>query len=140
MEITIEKLIGLLNRDLEREYSAAIQYINHAAVMTGSTHGELIMELEAHANEKIQYAMILSDQIHSLGGTPGVKVGKILTSNNNEEMLQQDLESQEEAIKRYKTRIEQAGHLNLFLLAQQLRSILDAEKAHIENQKHLMGR
>ncbi len=140
MDITIEKLIELLNTDLELEYSAAIQYINHAAVMTGSTHGDLIRELEAHANEKIQYAMILSDQIHSLGGTPSIKVGKILTSDNNEEMLQQDLESQEEAIKRYKTRIEQAQCLNLFLLAQQLRNISDTEQAHIVNQKHLMGR
>jgi len=35
MAVTIEKLTDLLNRDLELEYSAAIQYINHAAVMTG---------------------------------------------------------------------------------------------------------
>ncbi len=30
MAVTIEKLIDLLNMDLELEYSAAIQYINHA--------------------------------------------------------------------------------------------------------------
>jgi hypothetical protein len=29
MAITIEKLTELLNHDLELEYSAAIQYINH---------------------------------------------------------------------------------------------------------------
>ena len=34
MAITQKKLIELLNRDLELEYSAAIQYINHAAVMS----------------------------------------------------------------------------------------------------------
>jgi bacterioferritin (cytochrome b1) len=36
MAETLEKLIGMLNKDLELEYSAAIQYINHAAVMTGA--------------------------------------------------------------------------------------------------------
>ena len=36
MDISIKDLIKLLNRDLELEYSAAIQYINHAAVMKGA--------------------------------------------------------------------------------------------------------
>ena len=50
LEITIEKLIELLNLDLELEYSAAIQYINHAAVMTGAAYGDIIKELKVHAN------------------------------------------------------------------------------------------
>ena len=45
MAITQEKLIELLNKDLELEYSAAIQYINHAAVMTGAAYGDVIKEL-----------------------------------------------------------------------------------------------
>ncbi len=42
MAITIEQVIALLNKDLELEYSAAIQYINHAAVMTGAEFGDII--------------------------------------------------------------------------------------------------
>ena len=37
MAVPMKKLIDLLNMDLELEYSAAIQYINQAAVMTGAT-------------------------------------------------------------------------------------------------------
>ena len=66
MAVTLEKLIELLNKDLELEYSAAIQYINHAAVMTGAAYGDIIKELKIHANEEVGHAMILADQIDYL--------------------------------------------------------------------------
>src|SRR3989304_4851996 len=111
MAITQKKLIELLNKDLELEYSAAIQYINHAAVMTGAAYGDIIKELKIHANEEVQHAVILADQIDYLGGSPSVNVGPIHTSNDNDTMLEQDLEGEEDAIKRYKVRVEQAEQL-----------------------------
>ncbi len=140
MDVTIEKLVDLLNIDLELEYSAAIQYINHAAVMTGAAYGDIIKELKIHTNEEIQHAMILADQIDYFGGSPSVNVGKILTSRNNEEMLQQDLDGEEDAIKRYKLRIEQAEQLKEFALAQQLRNILATEQEHAMDLKQALGK
>jgi len=140
MAITIEKLIDLLNMDLELEYSAAIQYINHAAVMTGAAYGDIIKELKIHANEEIQHAMILADQIDYLGESPSVSVGKILTSADNNEMLQQDLDGEEDAIKRYKVRVEQAEQLKEFALAQQLRNILAMEQEHAMDLKQALGK
>lgn len=139
MAITLKKLMDLLNMDLELEYSAAIQYINHAAVMTGAAYGDIIKELKIHANEEIQHAMVLADQIDYLGGSPGVNVGKILTSKDNDEMLHQDLDGEEDAIKRYKVRIEQAEQLKEFALAQQLRNILATEQEHAMDLKQALG-
>ncbi|MHC4653603.1 MAG: ferritin-like domain-containing protein [Planctomycetota bacterium] len=140
MAVTMEKLIDLLNMDLELEYSAAIQYINHAAVMTGAAYGDIIKELKIHANEEIQHAMILADQIDYLGGRPSVGVGKILTSEDNNQMLQQDLDGEEDAIKRYKLRIEQAEQLKEFALAQQLRNILATEQEHAMDLRQALGK
>jgi bacterioferritin len=70
MSISNEKLIELLNKDLALEYAAAIQYIQHAAVMTGAQFGDIIKELKVHANEEIGHAIILADQIDFLGGVP----------------------------------------------------------------------
>lgn len=140
MNITIEKLTELLNRDLELEYSAAIQYINHAAVMTGASYGDIIKELKIHANEEIQHAVILADQIDYLGAGPSVNVGKIHTSEDNVEMLQQDLDGENDAIKRYKIRIEQAEVLKEFALAQHLRSILAVEQEHAMDLMQALGR
>jgi len=140
MAVTTEKLIELLNKDLELEYSAAIQYINHAAVMTGAAYGDIIKELKIHANEEIQHAMTLADQIDYLRGAPSIKVGKIQTSEDNDEMLRQDLDGEEDAISRYKSRVEQAEQLKEFALAQQLRNILAMEQEHAMDLRQALGK
>jgi bacterioferritin len=140
MAITTNKLVELLNRDLELEYSAAIQYINHAAVMSGAAYGDIIKEIKIHANEEMAHAMILADQIDYLGGSPSVKVGDIFTAEKNDEMLKQDLEGEEDAIKRYKMRVEQAEQLKEFALAQQLRTILAMEQEHAMDIKQALGK
>lgn len=140
MAVALKKLVDLLNKDLELEYSAAIQYINHAAVMTGAEYGDIIKELKIHANEEVQHAVVLADQIDYLGGSPSVNVGKILTSEDNKEMLQQDLTGEEDAIRRYKIRVEQAEQLKEFALAQQLRTILAMEQEHAMDLKQALGK
>ena len=137
--ITREKLLELLNLDLKLEYVAAIQYINHAAVMKGAAYGDIIKELKIHANEEVAHAIILADQIDFLGGDPTVDVGKILTSKANEEMLRQDLAGEEDAIQRYKMRIEQAEDLKEFALSQQLRNILAIEQEHAMDLVQALG-
>jgi len=140
MNNNIEKLIELLNLDLTLEYSAAIQYIQHAAVMTGAQFGDIIKELRIHANEEIAHAITLADQISFLGGVPTIEVGEIKTSDDNIEMLNQDLEGEEDAIRRYKVRIEQAEELKEFALAQQLRTILAMEQEHAMDLYQALGK
>lgn len=140
MAITVKELVKLLNHDLELEYSAAIQYINHSAVMTGASYGDIIKELKIHANEEIQHAMILADQIDFLGGEPTVVVGEIKTSGDNDEMLTQDLDGEQDAIRRYKIRIEQAEELKEYALAQQLRGILATEQEHAMDLMQALGK
>ncbi len=136
----MDKLNELLNLDLTLEYAAAIQYIQHAAVMTGAQYGDIIKELRVHANEEIQHAITLADQIDFLGGFPTVDIGKIKTSKENIEMLKQDLEGEEDAIRRYKTRIDQAEELKEFALAQQLRNILAVEQEHAMDLYQALGK
>jgi len=139
MDISIKDLIKLLNRDLELEYAAAIQYINHAAIMKGAAYGDIIKEIKIHATEEIQHAMLLSDQIDFLGGQPTIQVGAIFTSEDNQVMLQQDLDGEEDAILRYKIRIEQAEGLKEFALSQHLRAILAMEQEHAMDLKQALG-
>lgn len=140
MEINKETLIELLNKDLALEYSAAIQYIQHAAVMTGAQFGDIIKELKIHANEEVQHALVLADQIDFLRGVPTVDVGKINISAENEKMLEQDLEGEEDAIARYKVRIDQAEVLKEFALSQQLRNILATEQEHAMDLQQALGK
>ena len=140
MATTKEELIKLLNHDLELEYSAAIQYINHSALMTGAQFGSIIKELKVHATEEMQHAQILADQIAFLEGKPSVNVGEIKVSDDNVKMLDQDLDGELDAIKRYKVRIKQAEDLQEYALAQQLRNILAMEQEHAMDIQEALGK
>ncbi|WP_457622143.1 ferritin-like domain-containing protein [Persephonella sp.] len=138
--ITREKFIEELNKDLEWEYAAAIQYIQHASLITGPEYESIIKELIVHANEELQHAITLSEQIAFLGGIPSISVEEIKTSMDSKEMLIQDLEGEENAIKRYKERIRQAEELGEYGLRRVLEDILVQEEEHKRDLLTVLGR
>jgi bacterioferritin len=130
MKITMKKLLSELNKDLEWEYAAAIQYVQHAATINGAQFDSIQKELLIHAQEEMQHAVMLSEQIDYLGGTPTVDVEKRDLSSNSLDMLKQDLKGEENAIARYKERIGQAESLKEYGLRRVLEDILIQEEEH----------
>ncbi len=130
MQITKEKLLAELNKDLEWEYAAAIQYVQHAATMTGAQYESIQKELLVHSQEEMQHAVMLSEQIDYLGGIPTIDVEKREIASDTLEMLKQDMKGEETAIKRYKERIAQAESLREYGLRRILEDILIQEEEH----------
>jgi bacterioferritin len=130
MKITMKKLLSELNKDLEWEYSAAIQYTQHVAAMNGAQYDSIKKELLLHAQQEMQHAVMVSEQIDFLGGVPTVDVEKREISPENVQMLKQDLKGEENAIKRYKERIGQAEELKEYGLRRVLEDILIQEEEH----------
>lgn len=125
-----EKIIDLLNKDLTLEYAAAVQYIQHSALVTGAEYQSIQKELVVHANEEIGHALQLAEQIAYLGGTPTVEVAERHTSDKSAEMLAQDLAGEKDAVRRYRERIKQAREIGEFGLARVLEDILIMEEEH----------
>jgi bacterioferritin len=130
MDITKEKLLEELNKDLEWEYAAAIQYVQHATVISGAKYESIQKELLVHAQEEMQHAVMVSEQIDFLGGTPTVDVERRDTSQDSLEMLKQDLWGEDNAIDRYKERIAQAEQLKEYGLRRVIEDILIQEEEH----------
>jgi bacterioferritin len=130
MEITREKLLEELNKDLEWEYAAAIQYVQHAAVITGAKYESISKELLVHSQEEMQHAVMVAEQIDFLGGTPTVDVERRDVSKDSLEMLKQDLWGEDNAIDRYKERIAQAEQLREYGLRRVIEDILIQEEEH----------
>ena len=130
MKITMKKLLSELNKDLEWEYAAAIQYVQHAATINGAQFDSIQKELLIHAQEEMQHAVMLSEQIDFLGAIPTVDVDKREISEDNLEMLKKDLSGEENAITRYKERIGQAEQLKEYGLRRVLEDILIQEEEH----------
>jgi bacterioferritin len=140
MAITKEELIKLPNLDLSKEYTAIVQYTQHTGVITGAAYGDVKKELAVHATEELQHALTLADQIDYLGGVPTVDVVPAKISQDNIEMLEQDLNGENDAIARYIQRIEQVEELKLLALSQKLREILIMEQEHAMDLEQALGK
>jgi bacterioferritin len=125
-----DQLIELLNEDLAREYQAIIAYTVYSQVLKGAQYMSIAGELEKHAREELEHALIVAKQIDYLGGEPNVTPKPVRTSSAPEEMLRFDLDNENETIRNYRQRIRQCEALGEYAMAEQLRKILVNEQEH----------
>jgi bacterioferritin len=128
--VSRERLAELLNEDLAREYQAIIGYVVYSQVLTGAQYMDIAAQLEIHAKQELDHALILSRQIDYLGKMPAVAPKPVRTSKDPKEMLRFDLESENETIRNYRDRIRQCETLGEFAMAEQIRQILVQEQDH----------
>lgn len=128
--ITREHLIDLLNEDLSREYQAIIAYVVYSQVLKGAQYMNIAAELAVHAQEELQHALTVSNQIDYLGGMPSVTAKPVKTSEKAEEMLRFDLDNENETVRNYRERVRQCEALGEYALAEQIRQILVQEQDH----------
>ena len=128
--VTREDLIKLLNEDLSREYQAIISYVVYSQVLKGAPYMNIAAELEKHAGEELQHAIVVANQIDYLGGMPSVTPKPVKTSDKAEQMLRFDLENENETIRNYTERIRQCDALGEFAMAEHIREILVQEQDH----------
>jgi bacterioferritin len=126
-----QELIDALNEDLAREYQAIIAYVVYSQVLKGAEYMAIAAELEKHAAEELSHALIISNQIDYLGGTPTATPKPVKTSEDAREMLRFDLENESETIRQYRRRVKQCEALSEFAIAEHIREILKDEQEHL---------
>src|SRR5499426_1597658 len=129
-EISRDRLAELLNEDLAREYQAIIAYVVYSQVLSGAEYMDIAAQLEIHAKQELDHALILSRQIDYLGKMPTVIPKPVRTSKQPKEMLKFDLDNENETIRNYRDRIRQCEALGEFAMAEQIRQILMREQDH----------
>jgi bacterioferritin len=128
--VSRDRLAELLNEDLSREYQAIIAYVVYSQVLTGAQYMDIAAQLEIHAKQELDHALILSRQIDYLGKMPSVTPKPVRTSKNPKDMLRFDLDNENETIRNYRDRIRQCEALGEFAMAEQIRQILMQEQDH----------
>jgi len=127
------KLIELLNKDLEDEHGAIIQYLEHAY---GMGEGEMACEIEAIARDEMRHLDWLAETIVELGGTPSLERGKMLMSGSwVTDWMKNDVSLEQGAIAQYKEHIKLADDPKIKRLLQR---ILSDEEAHRGNFEHFV--
>ncbi len=130
-----DKIIALLNKDLEDEHGAIIQYLSHAYAVG---EGEMACEIEAIAREEMRHLDWLAETIVELGGTPSLGRGKMLMEGKSvAEWMENGVSLEEGAVAQYKEHIKLIGDPKIKRL---LRRILSDEEAHHGQFEHFVGK
>lgn len=132
-------LIARLNEDLSREYQAIIAYIVYSQAIKGAAYMNIAKELETHAREELQHALIIAKQIDYLGGEMTVTPQPVRTSEDPKAMLRFDLENERVTIKHYRERVRQCEALGEYAMAEHIRGILVNEQEHLTDLAAALG-
>ncbi|MBM3141575.1 MAG: ferritin-like domain-containing protein [Chloroflexi bacterium] len=130
-----EEIIALLNKDLEGEHGAIIQYLTHAYAMG---EGELACEIEAISREEMRHLDWLAETIVELGGKPSMKRGKMrMEGKSVSDWMKNDVLLEEDAITMYKEHIKAIGDRKIKRL---LKRILSDEESHHGDFAHFVDK
>jgi bacterioferritin len=128
-----DKIVSLLNQDLEGEHAAIIQYLVHAYAMG---EGEMACEIEAIAREEMRHFDWLAETIVSLGGTPTIKRGDMRTGGELiSDWMKNDVLQEEDGIALYEEHIKAITNPKVRRL---LKRILSDEKSHRGDFEHFV--
>src|SRR5439155_11495058 len=111
-------------------YQAIISYVVYSQVLSGAQYMGIAAQLEIHAKQELEHALIVARQIDYLGKMPAVTPRPVRTSDKAEYMLRFDLENENETIRNYRERVRQCEVLGEYAMAEQIRQILVQEQDH----------
>jgi len=134
-----DKLVRLLNEDLETEYRSIVQYVHHIATMKGAEFQALREELRGHVGQELTHAMALAEQIDFLGGTPSVSVSDVAAPSDTRAALEADLDLERSQLARYRERVTQAEDLGLGDVAEALSPLLEQTQDHVRELQKALG-
>ena len=116
VKMDVDELINMLNKALADEWLAYYQYWIGAKVVKGPMKDAVISELNIHATEELNHAVLICDRIIQLGGTPVLSPEdwtKISGCNydapedpNVEKVLDQNIGGEQCAIKTYNSYLD----------------------------------
>ncbi len=130
------ELLENLNHALSLELSGVIQYSQHSYLVTGFEREVYRGFFRDQAQEANDHAQSLGDKIVALGGIPTVEPAMIRQSTDLQQMLQQDLELERDAMGAY---MKAWGSCSEEDIAQKfwLEERISEEQVHIEELEKL---
>jgi len=128
-----EKVIALLNKDIQDEHGAIIQYLSHAY---GMGEGEIACEIEAMARDEMRHLDWLAETVVELGGVPSLERGTMKMGGTSvHDWMVNNVSLEDGAITQYTEQIEAIDDPKIKRL---LRRILSDEKAHRDSFEHFV--
>jgi bacterioferritin len=125
-----KELVRGLQDDLAREYQAIIQYVIYSQKLDGAEYMNIAAQLALHAHQELDHALAISQQLDYMGAYPAHVPMPVKVPEDNKGMLWADLRAEDETIRNYRVRIQQAEALGEIAMAEIIRGIVRQEQDH----------
>jgi bacterioferritin len=139
-EMDKDKLIELLNSDLELEFRSIVQYTQHLATVKGVEYQPIAEMIRPHLRQELEHATVLAEQIDFLGGVPTTRVPDVPSETDARQAFAIDLELEERQLANYRERFEQTQELGLPDVAEALRPLLEQTQDHVRDLRSALGK
>ncbi len=126
-----EKLLEFLNKGIARELQVSIQYMWQHVQVTGMDGVTTEGIFRKTAIAEMKHAERLAERLDYLNGVPNTKPDPIFVRGSLIEMLKQDEQDEESAIRLYKQAIQVAADEGDFTTRRMFEEILAEEEDHI---------
>lgn len=141
-----EELIKMLNRALELEHAARIQYLAHAELVKGLNAEPIIERLKEIASDEEKHEEIFRSLIANyLGGEPSMGIAETYQAKEIKEILEVNLKGEKEAIDFYKeiyrkvVENKSEFQYEFETLEHQIRHVIIDEQEHVVELSTLLG-
>lgn len=135
---TNEQIIEQLNKILSLEYAGVVQYMQHSFLVSGHQRIVYADFFREQSKGALKHASIIGDKIVALGGVPTVEPATIHQTTDLQEMLEQDLQLERDALAAYMTAWEMSDKNPT--LKFMLESIIQDEQTHVEDMEKMTSK
>ena len=97
-----DQVINIMNRAIELEYQAFIQYFYLSLLLKGYNTLALSQFLAIEADAELQHAKLLAEMVVNLGGMPSDRIESVKIGDDPVEMIGHAIEREKKAIEIYR--------------------------------------
>ena len=140
-------IINMLNKALELEHAARIQYLSHAETVDGINAEPVIARLKEIAGDEEKHEAKFRNLIGSyLNGVPSMGIAKTYTAKTVKDILEINLKNEKEAVDFYRKILEKINKerddlpYEFLQLEHEVRHVIMDEMEHIAELKLLLAK
>jgi len=141
-----EELLNMLNKALELEHAARIQYLAHAEIVKGINSEPIIARLKEIAEDEKKHEEMFREIIGAyLGGVPSMGMAETHPAETIDKILEVNIKDEMHAVDVYKGILEKVNTVKnelkyeYFQIEHKLRHIIMDEQEHIAELSLLKG-
>jgi len=141
-----EELLNMLNKALELEHAARIQYLAHAEVVKGINSEPIIARLKEIAEDEKKHEEMFREIIGAyLDGVPSMGMAETHPAKTIDKILEVNIKDEMHAVDFYKVILEKVNTMKnelkyeYFQIEHKLRHIITDEQEHIAELNLLKG-